>query len=238
MLPAKQEQLWRFALAGLDRGIPVLLLYVVESKGSSPGRQGFFLVIDAAGQKEGSIGGGIMEHKFIELAKEYLLQKTPVSLLRRQVHDKESAKDQSGMICSGEQTILIYSLRPQDKTPIQNLLATSPNGCLQFSPQGMSFDPQPPEQTAFFQRSADTDWIYRERTGYIHRLYIIGGGHVALAFSRLMPTMDFYVTLFDDRDDLDSFRRNQYVQEKKCIDDYTRLTEIISGGPDTFVVAM
>src|SRR5882762_1936425 len=107
MLPVKQAVLWRFALSALDRGIPVLLLYVVESKGSSPGRQGFFLVIDAAGQKEGSIGGGIMEHKFVQLAQEYLRQNSPVNLLRRQVHDKESAMDQSGMICSGEQTILI-----------------------------------------------------------------------------------------------------------------------------------
>jgi len=238
MLPAKQEQLWRFALSGLDRGIPVLLLYVVESKGSSPGRQGFFLVIDAEGEKEGSIGGGIMEHKFVQLAKAYLLQKTPVNVLRRQVHDKESAKDQSGMICSGEQTILIYLLQPGDRSVIQNILDQPQNGCLEFSPRGMRFDTRPPEANAFFQKDSDTNWIYREKTGYIHHLYIIGGGHVALAFSRLMQTMDFYITLFDDRGDLDSFRRNQYVQEKRIIDNYGQLGELIPGDPRAFVVVM
>jgi len=238
MLPAKQAALWRFALSALHRDIPAMLLYVVESKGSSPGRQGFFLVIDATGHTEGSIGGGIMEHKFIELAKEYLHQNTRVNLLRRQIHDKEAPNDQSGMICSGEQTILLYSLKPNDTPIIDRLLGHPQNGCLEFSPEGMRFDAQPPEKTNFFQKDSDVGWIYREKTGYTHHLYIIGGGHVALAFSRLMQMMDFYITLYDDRSSLDSFKRNHYVQEKISIDDYSRLTSLIPGGPGSFVVVM
>ena len=49
-----------------------MLLYVLESKGSSPGRQGFFMAVNSNGEMEGSIGGGIMEHKFVEMAKEKL----------------------------------------------------------------------------------------------------------------------------------------------------------------------
>ncbi len=33
----------------LEDGIPLMLLYVLESKGSSPGRQGFFMVVNANG---------------------------------------------------------------------------------------------------------------------------------------------------------------------------------------------
>jgi xanthine dehydrogenase accessory factor len=238
MLPAKQAAAWRFALAGLDKQAPVMLLFVVESIGSSPGRQGFFLVIDAAGHKEGSIGGGIMEHKFIELAKDHLRQNIPLHLLRRQVHDKEAPKDQSGMICSGEQTILLYSLGQKDRSAIEQILQHPQNGCLEFSPRGMRFDPQPPHQNFFFQKNNDKDWIYREKTGYTHYLYIIGGGHVALAFSRLMQMMDFYVTLFDDRTALDSFEQNHFVQEKVNLDDYNLLARLIPGGPDRFVVVM
>ena len=238
MLPVKQAALWRFALSALYRDIPVMILYVVESKGSSPGRQGFFLVIDAAGHKEGSIGGGIMEHKLIELAKDHLRQNNPLNLLRRQVHDKEAPKDQSGMICSGEQTILLYSLQSKDAPVIEQLLEHPQNGCLEFSPNGMRFGTQPPQTNNFFQRDTDTGWIYREKTGYTHYLYIIGGGHVALAFSRLMQMMDFYITLYDDRSSLDSFNRNHYVQEKISIDDYGRLTSRIPDGPGSFVVVM
>jgi xanthine dehydrogenase accessory factor len=241
MLPDKRISLWRFALSSLQRKFPVLLLYVVESKGSSPGRHGFFMVVNGAGEKEGSIGGGIMEHKFTEMAKEQLRQNTPVISLRRQIHDKEVAKDQSGMICSGEQTILIYSLRPTDTVALQQLLISleqNRNGLLRFSPRGMDFSPQPPEKDFFFQRSSDQDWIYEERTGYRSRLFIIGGGHVALAFSRLMQSMDFYITLFDDRSGLDSFNRNEYVHEKRLIGDYEELNGLITGGEEVYVVVM
>ncbi|HLZ86425.1 MAG TPA: XdhC family protein [Puia sp.] len=238
MLPAKQSALWRFALSGLDREQPVLLLYVVESKGSSPGRQGFFMVVNGAGEKEGSVGGGIMEHKFFELAREYLRQNTPVNMLRRQVHDKETAKDQSGMICSGEQTILLLSLQAKDKPAIQRLLDQQDNGTLQFTPQGMTVGADPPDTDFYFQQTTGTEWLYREKTGYTTRLYIIGGGHVALAFSRLMQMMDFHITLFDDRSGLDSFHRNEYVQEKRLIENYSQLEQYITGGPNIFVVVM
>src|SRR5437868_960925 len=111
--------------SSLEQDIPAMLLYVVESNGSSPGRQGFFMAINAKGRMEGSIGGGIMEHKFVEMAKdrlgsgdwstEYRAGSTePGSLIRKQVHDKSAKKNQSGMICSGEQTILLYTVKKED----------------------------------------------------------------------------------------------------------------------------
>ena len=241
MLPAKQLSLWRFALSGLQRQLPVILLYVVESKGSSPGRPGFFMVINGAGEKEGSIGGGIMEHKFTEMAREQLRQDTPVISLRRQIHDKEVKKDQSGMICSGEQTILVYTLR-QDDLPVLEQLTTSlrqhSNGLLQFSPKGIGYSSHPPEKAVDFQHRSDIDWEYQQKTGYSHRLYIVGGGHVALAFSRLMATMDFYIVLYDDRGGLDSFLRNDYTHEKKIIGNYQQLNELVTGGSEDYVVVM
>src|SRR5580692_9371479 len=107
----KQLQIWQFIATNLQHQIPVMLLYVVESKGSSPGRQGFFMAVNASGEMEGSIGGGIMEHKFTELAREKLQQQEAALSIRRQVHDKEAPRDQSGMICSGEQTLLLYPVR-------------------------------------------------------------------------------------------------------------------------------
>ena len=65
---------WKFILESLSKNIEVILLYVLESTGSSPGRQGFFMAITSNNEISGSIGGGIMEHKFVELSKE-LLQK-------------------------------------------------------------------------------------------------------------------------------------------------------------------
>ena len=68
----KSLQIWKFIDDSLKKKIAVALMYVLESKGSSPGRQGFFMAVNTVEEMEGSIGGGIMEHKFVELAKEKL----------------------------------------------------------------------------------------------------------------------------------------------------------------------
>ncbi|HMI60500.1 MAG TPA: XdhC family protein [Puia sp.] len=241
MLPDKGMSLWRLALSSLQRNIPVLLLYVVESKGSSPGRHGFFMVVNREGETEGSIGGGIMEYKFLEMAREMLRRGAPVLSVRRQVHDKEVTKDQSGMICSGEQTILLYTLRAGDKSAIGLLLESlesNGNGCLRLSPEGIGFSAVAPEAGFYFEKRSEDDWVYLEKTGYVDQLYIIGGGHCALALSRIAQTMDFYITLFDDRSGLESVSRNEYVHEKILVGDYGELGELVKPGLHSYVVVM
>jgi len=68
----KDLQLWKSALAALARGEECVLLVVVESLGSSPGRAGFKALVTSGGTLYGSIGGGSMEHKLVELARSRL----------------------------------------------------------------------------------------------------------------------------------------------------------------------
>src|SRR3954471_20538090 len=98
----KQLQTWQFIHRSLQTETSVMLLYVLESLGSSPGRQGFFMAVNMEGNMQGSIGGGIMEHKFVEMAMEKLKKDDREWLVKKQVHDKSASKNQSGMICSGE----------------------------------------------------------------------------------------------------------------------------------------
>ena len=90
-----------------------MLLTVVESSGSSPGRQGFKMAVAADGTLCGSIGGGIMEVKLVELAKDRLDRGVCEAMLKKQVHRKSAPQHQSGMICSGEQTVLFFGLDSQ-----------------------------------------------------------------------------------------------------------------------------
>ena len=102
-----------------------MLLYVLESTGSSPGRQGFVMAVNELGEMEGSIGGGIMEHKFVEMAKEQLkgrVSRPGDTILKRQIHDKAAAKNQSGMICSGEQVNFLYQMRNEDTPNVECVL--------------------------------------------------------------------------------------------------------------------
>lgn len=237
----KQLQVWNFIYKNLQQQMPVMLLYVLESKGSSPGRQGFFMAVNDNSEMEGSIGGGIMEHKFVELAKEKLKMEIGDAGIRKQVHDKSAAKDQSGMICSGEQTILLYPVQEKDIVTIQQILLSieqNRNGTLTFSSSGMTFDNDVPENNFNYYFVSDTDWLYKEKTGLKNRLFIIGGGHCSLALSNLMRTMDFYIHVYDDRANLKTMIENEAAHEKNFVKDFSELETLIPSGSNHYVVVM
>lgn len=233
---------WLFILDHLRQNIPVMLLYVLESKGSSPGRQGFFMAVTVGGLMEGSIGGGVMEHKFVELAKEKLQQQQQELSVRKQIHDKAAAKNQSGMICSGQQTNLLYTIGSEDLSAIQSIiicLQQHEKGRLQLSPVGLHFQSgRLPVKDFYYHFNSEQEWLYEEKTGFKNDLYIIGGGHCALAFSEIMCTMDFCIHLFEDRNGLNTFEQNTCVHKKTLVNDYSELRELIPSGGPGYVVIM
>lgn len=238
--------IWKLVYDSLRQQLPVMLLYVLESKGSSPGRQGFCMAVNARGEMEGSVGGGIMEHKFVEMAKEGMKvqgarYKAQGGVLRKQIHDKAAGTDQSGMICSGEQTILLYPVKKEDEAVVQQLIASleaCQNGTLRLSPAGISFDRSIPAEDYFFSQQSEQEWEYREKTGYKNQLFIIGGGHCALAFSRLMREMDFYITLYEERRGLHTLEKNSYAHEIIYVDEYSGLGHLLPSGRNQYVVIM
>ncbi len=218
-----------------------MLLYVLQSKGSSPGRRGFMMAVDRDGKMAGSIGGGIMEHKFVEMAKEKLIQNEHVLAVKQQVHDKAAAKNQSGMICSGEQTILLYQVNPEDAFDIDHLvdsLQQNKNGLLTLSPKGLQFDNEVAGRRDLFEMTSETEWLYREVTGYVNHLFIIGGGHCALALSQMMNTLGFYIHIYENRPELNTLQQNEYANEKTLVADYSELAELVEPGENNYVVLM
>ncbi len=234
---------WKLIASSLERGIPVMLLYVLESKGSSPGRQGFFMAVNTNEEMEGSIGGGIMEHKFVEMARDSLqsIINSGGLGLRKQIHDKSAAKDQSGMICSGEQTIFLYPLKENELPVVRSIITSieeNKNGTLILSPGKIRFDGSPPANDFYYSFQSEAEWTYREKTGYKNQLFIIGGGHCALALSRLMRPMDFYIRVYDDRKGLKTMVENEMAHEKILVRDYTELKDLVPGGDNNYVVIM
>jgi xanthine dehydrogenase accessory factor len=228
----KKLATWQLINKSLSQNIPVMLLYVLESHGSSPGRQGFCMAVTLTGEMEGSIGGGIMEHKFVEMAKELLRQEGALLSIRKQVHDKSSSQ-QSGMICSGDQTILLYQLQAADIDVISNILTDK--GMLILSPSGIAFSTDIIPHNNFVIHS-EKDWLYQEVLGYQHKVFIIGGGHCSLALSKMMRMMDFYVHVFDTRADLHTMLQNNEAHEKTILGDYRELENIIP--EDQYIVVM
>ncbi len=237
----KQLPTWQLLHHSLQNNIAVMLLYVLESKGSSPGRQGFMMAVNANGEMNGSLGGGIMEHKFVEMAKAKLQQQAEENAVHHQIHDKSVAKNQSGMICSGEQTIFLYTVKKEEAMAIEKIIAAlqkNKNASLHLSPNGIGFAEKIPNKSYELKINEKEDFSFTEKIGYKNTLYIIGGGHCSLALSQLMSNMDFYIHLFDHREELNTMEQNHFAHEKKVLNDFAKLSSLIQSSQNNFVVIM
>ena len=235
-------KVWQYIQQKKQLSIRVILLYVLESKGSSPGRQGFKMAVASDGTFCGTIGGGIMEHKFVEMAKSKLALPIDEPQVVKQVHDKSAVKNQSGMICSGEQTIFVYEIHQSNLEDIDRLihsLNNHKNGTLEITIDNLLFSDNIPKQPFRLDIAEDnTNFTLIEKTGYKNILHIIGGGHCALALSELMYKMDFYIHVYDERHGLNTMEENRYAHEKHIVDSYSQLENLLQNGPNVYVVIM
>ena len=238
---SKELNLWQFVEKRLKINEKVALLVVVESKGSSPGRQGFKMAVDTEGGLFSSIGGGIMEIKLVELAKSRLHKGDDAPFLKKQIHNKEATHDQSGMICSGEQTILFYTLHKNDLPKVERIvfsLKKNIPAIVKISHQDLAILGNQTLIDPFnFLFIDEINFVFTENLGFKNELYIIGGGHCALALSELMSKIDFHIHLFDDRSDLNTLEKNKYVHQKHLVD-YSEIGAYIPSGNNVYVVVM
>jgi xanthine dehydrogenase accessory factor len=230
---------WNQLLHELKCGKRVCLLYVVSSKGSSPGRQGFKQFITINGEMFGSIGGGVMEQKLTDLAKHHLLENSNAPILKHQIHQTNIEKNKSGMICSGEQTVALYFL---DATDISTIEAICNNTTSKFfialNELGITHSISSTfDQPFLFESSDEKKWLHIEQTNIQNRIYIIGGGHVGLALSQTMKQIGFEVIVFDDRNGLSTMSENMFADRLEIID-YNKIEQHITQGDRTYIAIM
>ncbi|UOQ97132.1 XdhC family protein [Hymenobacter sp. 5317J-9] len=247
--PPRDLPVWMLAAASLRAGTPVALLCVVRSEGSSPGRQGFKMAVTDA-VVAGSIGGGIMEHKWVELARQRLRETDAAPLLRPQIHRREAPADRSGMMCSGEQEVLLWPFGLADLATVEaiaNRLQSGGRGSVSIRPtMGLqlhaaasekSTAAEETEEALFYAFQPGPDWLYREQLGFRDQLTIVGGGHVSLALSRVLAALDFELTVLDDRTDLPTLDANDAAHHRRVID-YEHVAAEIPAGAHRYVVVM
>ena len=232
----------KFILQNLQADIPVMLLQVVYSEGSSPGRQGFQMAIANDGQLSGSIGGGIMEHKLVEVSKNKLSKIENNVVLKYQYHDKIHSSQQSGMICSGHQVIAFFPFYKQDIELFQKIdqsIEFSKSEYLYFTQKGLSILSKH-ELTiplGFHQNEINTDWSYLEKVNQQKIIHIFGGGHVSLALSEVMHFLGFYIKIYDDREGVNTLQQNIFCHEKHIIS-YDSIASQLENCQDDYVVIM
>ncbi len=232
-------QFWNDILSELHHGESICLMCVMQSKGSSPGRQGFKQFVSSGGNLQGSIGGGVMEQKLVDYAKVLLQESHSNPFLKHQIHQTNIEKDKSGMICSGEQTIAFYFLQHAHCTLIEEIrhaLLMKSDSALCMDTNGIYVDGASKNDFLFTIKS-EKEWHYSERLNKQPVICIIGGGHVSLALSKLMADLDFAVRVFDDRKQLNTMEGN-VVAEKCFVNSYEEIDSAIPTRDDLYVVVM
>lgn len=212
--------IWSFIKEKIQNGVPLLLLLVLDSEGSSPGRRGFKMTVAGDGSFSGTIGGGMMEHKFVEQSKVYLQQGIKQIILKQQYHDKLHTKDQSGMICSGSQLIAFVPFSLLTDASIKTLFSEEAEGekkLLSLSPNSFSITTTTSQFQTGFEYENENYWSYTEWLDSRPVIHIIGGGHVALALAEQMRFLQFYVIVYENRNDLNTFTSNSFAHEKKVV---------------------
>ncbi len=229
---------WSFIQQKLSASQNVMLLWVLQSEGSSPGRRGFKMAVSTDGSFQGTIGGGIMEYKLVEKAKTLLTENCKEIFLQRQHHDKDHAKDQSGMICSGSQLIAFVPFSNSNKALINSIIDKEDDrvSAISLSKQGLSITTIT-ENKSVLQDKDNDNWKYTEPIKQQPIIYIIGGGHVSLALSELMHFLGFHIMVYDNRNDLHTMNQNNFAHQKNIVN-YEEIGAMIDDDENAFLVIM
>jgi len=218
--------IWKSAIEAVSAGLHPVLLAVVEHRGSVPGKTGAMMLVWEGGV-EGTIGGGLVEHRWISRAK-----KLREAILEDFSHDGVL----NDSVCSGSQLIAAVPLGPEDLSMLRHLEKLERAGrcaTIELSPQGLS--PTREEEPGVSREGSR--WSCRLAFGRSEELYIAGGGHVSLALSRIMSTLPFRINVFDTRPELPTMEANRWAHSRSVIrwDDFPAL---VSEGPHSWVVIM
>ncbi|WP_298313189.1 XdhC family protein [uncultured Aquimarina sp.] len=232
-------EFWQHLLSKLQDTQNVYLLTVIENIGSSPGRRGFKMLVAEDGFIFGSIGGGVMEFSLVEEAKKLLQTGDLKIFLKKQVHQGHK-QNGSGMICSGEQTVVFHPLNIAHVPVIEAILDCLRNngkGTFVVTPTSINFSKDQLTNAFEYQIASSLDWFFKEHIGYRSTLYIVGGGHVSVAVSELFVTLGFYVVVFDNREQLNTIELNTSAHQKLILD-FNEIANYIPESPDNYVAIM
>jgi xanthine dehydrogenase accessory factor len=220
---------WVHALESLRAGHRTVLVKVVDHSGSVPGVTGTMAVVSDLGIA-GTIGGGAAEKQLLERARDH---REGAEIVRFR-----HTPGEGGTLCSGLQVFAIALLTNNDEREIRKVvetLAGHGRGALKLGPGKFAFEVGADATTHFVEENGS--WSFTEPLGLLDTLTIIGGGHVSLAFARIMSTLPFRIVLLDNREQLQTMEANTYAHERRVVD-YDEVADLVPAGDRSWVVIM
>lgn len=228
---------WKYIQECASRNVRTALLVVVSTTGASPGKPGFIMAVAEDMGLHGTIGGGAIEYNTVELTRSMLSRSLSKPSFHRHVLRENDAANHTGMLCGGEQTILIYPIKSADMLAIKDatsIAKSTGSATISLSPQGISCS-----QSALLHNhyNDENNWRYDLQIGFKDFMHIIGGGHVSLALSRVLSPLDFHTCVLSEQADINTVASNTYAHEI-IIDSFASVKKHIKTGQNSYVVIM
>ncbi len=241
----------------LTQGQPLALVSITASSGATPRGAGARMLVGSEGRICGTIGGGAVEYRAIQLAREVLHQRRSGS------HDFSLTRDDVqnlGMICGGAVQIFIRYLAPNDEAVIaladraESIFAAGQDLWLLEDLQeggGLSLYTK---EDGFFGKAWPNSVVsaLARHPQHLHlegmelctdqicfsgRVYLFGAGHVARELEPVLTHVGFRCVVLDDRGE---FLRPEFFPTAEEIQriDFARISDSVSISSEDYVCIM
>lgn len=188
----------------VSRGERVILVTVIGTAGVTPREPGARMLVDRQGLVAGTIGGGAVEGRCIEIAGELLRSPFPQ---RRTLSLAQEDAGMPDMACGGQVTVHFLPLAGGDEQVLalcreaEEIFAVgSPLWLLTPLEEGeLTLTQEPSLPTVPARISIDgRPWLLQQ-ISHPGRVYIFGGGHVAQALVPVLGPLGFFCVVLEDR---------------------------------------
>ncbi len=256
-------EIYKKAISVLSRGENIALITVISTTGSTPGKVGYkMLVWGKNGETIGTVGGGLTEANVINIAKK-ILPKMENQVVKFNLNgtendekgicggsieflietfDKKSLplfKELSAVIENGVWGALVSIIRP-NKAPEKIFLSSIEKldtvANIHFSPEvTASIKELVAKERPAKKTLKDGVEIFVETIAEQPMVFIFGAGHLSYHISRYAQSVNFRVTVCDDR--VEFANKNRFPDASNIIvEGYERIFDKIDINKSSYIV--
>ncbi len=254
-------------LSLLEDSKPGVLVTVIDKQGSGPRSPGAKIVVAGDGTFWGTIGGGQVENQALDFARDFLRGTAAAATAHFQLKPGFDGEN-IDMLCGGRVSLLFEKFVPGTDTEllrrfrtldgaaesgvwainlrhvaaeerVERLLITK-NGEL---PEALVplrevlFPAGKAPQTSHLFEFNGGSWFV-DRFSNLGQLILVGAGHVALEVAKLAHSVNFDVTVCDNRDEFANFNRFPMADVVAVVEEYRDIFSQIRVGSDSYVVIL
>jgi len=225
----------------MEKENDTVLVTLIKSSGSTPRGTGSQMLVAPYGLAAGSIGGGAVELRSIEMAQELICSRSSTV---HEFHLNTNKVEDLGMVCGGD-TTAHFQFIPAD-SELWSQLAKQVMRCfsekipatlvLQLSGEPAALMGDDGALLAGI-KPAESAAVKALPLQLTNRALIFGAGHIAERLVPLLKTIDFAPVVFDCRPEFATEARFPDAASVIC-GDFDRISSYLTFQPDDYVVIM